>query len=195
MRDQLKIAEPDADLLRYTAYPAAGATNVEVRYNQTDPFMGSWILSLLAFVAFCLAFGAARKPMFWLGTLILFVGLAWTVYAFTLRVMISKWAPVTNMYETVVYVPFFVSLLGAWFLMLPITWPGLRRAWQLTAIPGTWEVKQDDETGLPASQFSLLNLLLIVARHWIDGAGVSDSGDVALRGRRTYDHQPAARGR
>ncbi len=164
LREKLEINNPDQALLAYTAYPVPGTTDVEVLYNRYDPFMGSWVLSLLAFFAFCLAFGAARKPMFWLGTLVLGAGLAWTAYAFTLRVMISKWAPVTNMYETVVYVPFFVSLLGAWFLLLPITWPGLKRAWNLTAIPAPRGARSDGEDDLPAGQFGLLNLLLMAGR-------------------------------
>lgn len=164
MRKTLPISNRDEDLLRYTAYPAVGATDVEVRYNQTDPFKWSWVISLTAFLAFCLAFGVARKPLFWVGVLVLTAGLAWTAYGFALRVMVTKWAPVTNMYETVVYVPFFVSLLGTWFLLLPITWPGLQRAWRLTAIPGSWESKPDPEAGFSSRQFGLLSLLLVVAR-------------------------------
>ena len=56
-----------------------------------------------------------------------------------MRVTITGWAPVTNMYETVIYVPFFVAILGAWFALLPITWPGLKLGWRLTAFPLTWE--------------------------------------------------------
>jgi ABC-type transport system involved in cytochrome c biogenesis permease subunit len=79
--------------------------------------------------------------MFWLGMAVLIGGLLWSIYGFYLRVMISKWAPVTGMYETVIYVPFFVSMLGAWFTLLPLTWPGLKNAWRLSALPGTWEAQ------------------------------------------------------
>jgi ABC-type transport system involved in cytochrome c biogenesis permease subunit len=163
LRDKLDIAGRDEDLMKYTAYPAAGATDTEVTYNRTDPFKWSWVLSLTAFFAFCLAFGVARKPMFWVGAAVLIAGLLWTIYGFALRVMVTKWAPVTNMYETVVYVPFFVSLLGAWFMLLPITWPGLKRAWKLTAVPGTWETSSDDDE-TPPYKFGLIPLAALVGR-------------------------------
>ena len=40
------------------------------------------------------------------------IGLAIECYGFTLRVMISGWAPVTNMYETVIWVALVTSVLG-----------------------------------------------------------------------------------
>lgn len=159
LRDKLAIVGKDEALLGHTAYPPVGETDVEVTYNRVEPFTWSCAISLAACIAFALSFGAVRKPMFWLGALLLAIGLGWTVYGFTLRVMVTHWAPVTNMYETVVYVPFFVSLLGFWFLMLPITWPGLKKAWSTTAIPGTWETGDDG----PRS-FGLANLVSVVAR-------------------------------
>ena len=164
LRKDLAIQNPDEDLMHYTAYPPAGATDVEVQYHKADPFKWSWIISLTAFFAFCLAFGNVKKPLFWVGTIVLLLGLGWSVYGFTLRVLVTRWAPVTNMYETVVYVPFFVSLLGTWFLLLPITWPGLRRAWSLTAIPGTWETSSESKNDDNASSFGLVNIFAIVAR-------------------------------
>jgi ABC-type transport system involved in cytochrome c biogenesis permease subunit len=164
MRDKLEISGRDEALMQYTAYPAPGATDAEVRYNRVDPFKWSWVISLLALVSFALAFGVARKPMFWLGTLLLVGGLLWTAHGFYMRVLITHWAPVTNMYETVVYVPFFVSLLGAWFLLLPVTWPGLERAWRMSAIPGTWEATLDDGDVSRRSHFGLLNIALLLAR-------------------------------
>lgn len=162
-RDKLEFAGRDEDLLKYTAYPPADATKTEVAYNQLDPFKWSWVISLAGFICFCLAFGVARKPMFWLGMAILTFGLAWSVYGFAMRVAITKWAPVTNMYETVIYVPFFVSLLGAWFALLPITWPGLKKAWQMTGIPGTWEAVVGDD-GAPAPQWGLSSILFSATR-------------------------------
>jgi ABC-type transport system involved in cytochrome c biogenesis permease subunit len=131
----LPIEQVDADLLRYTAYPPAGSTRREVAYNETDPFRMSWVLSLLALFSFAVAFGRARGPMFWLGVALLISELAWTTGAFASRVAITGWAPVTNMYETVIYVPFFLALLGLCFLMAPACARGVGHAWRMTAMP------------------------------------------------------------
>lgn len=139
LRLKLPLDDRDEDLIAYTAYPAVDHTATEVRYNTVDPFMKSWIISLFAVFCFALAFGVLRKPMFWLGMVVLAAGLIWTIYGFYLRVLITGFAPVTGMYETVIYVPFFVSLLGMWFALLPLTWEGLTHSWRMTALPGTWE--------------------------------------------------------
>ncbi|MFM8435090.1 MAG: cytochrome c biogenesis protein CcsA, partial [Planctomycetia bacterium] len=135
LRRQLPIEQVDADLLRYTAYPPAGSTRREVAYNETDPFRMSWVLSLLALFAFAVAFGRARGPMFWLGVGLLIAELAWTTAAFASRVAITGWAPVTNMYETVIYVPYFLALLGLCFLLAPACARGAGQAWRMTALP------------------------------------------------------------
>jgi ABC-type transport system involved in cytochrome c biogenesis permease subunit len=92
------------------------------------------------------AFGAARKPMFWTGVALLAICALWTAYGFSMRVLITGWAPVTNMYETVVYVPWVMVLLGLWFLLVPLQWPGIRNAWRASALPGTWEAKELDDS-------------------------------------------------
>jgi len=135
LRSQLPVERIDADLLRHTAYPPPGSTRREVRYNESDPFRLSWVLSLLALFAFALAFGRARGPMFWLGVALLAAEIGWTAFAFAQRVAITGWAPVTNMYETVIYVPFFLSILGLGFLLAPICRRGAADAWRMTALP------------------------------------------------------------
>ena len=135
LRRGLSVERIDKDLLRYTAYPASGSTRREVEYNRSDPFRISWVASFLAMLAFALAFGRARGPMFSLGTFLLIFELAWTASAFASRIAITQWAPVTNMYETVIYVPFFLSLLGLYFLLAPACGRGVQNAWRMTALP------------------------------------------------------------
>jgi ABC-type transport system involved in cytochrome c biogenesis permease subunit len=138
-RRKLPILNRDEDLLAYTRYPPEGSTAHEVLYNRLNPFQKSWILSLLAALAFALAFGKLHRPLFWTGMVLALVTLAWTAYAFWLRVMITGWAPVTGMFETVAFVPWVVLLLACWFTLLPVTWPAIKAAWRLTAVPRTWE--------------------------------------------------------
>lgn len=140
LRDKLPIKGRDEDMIRYTAYPPAGYTDTEVRYAKQNPFQYSWMISLLATCCFVVyLIGLRWQWLFWTAVAILGAGLAWATYGFAMRVMITGWAPVTNMYETVIYVPFVVSLLGVWFLLLPMNWKGLRASWRMTAAPGTWE--------------------------------------------------------
>ena len=135
LRAGLAVDRPDADLLLHTAYPPVGSTNREVTYNVGDPFRMSWVAALLALGAYAVSFGRTRVPLFWLATFLLLFQLAWTAQAFGSRVAITGWAPVTNMYETVIYVPFFLTFLGLCFLLAPIMATGMNDAWRMTAVP------------------------------------------------------------
>lgn len=189
VRRALPIVNPDDQMLAYTAYPEPGFLDAEVRYNRLQPFLWSWIISLAAVGCFSLSFGAMRKPMFWLGMAIMLFGLGWVVYGFYLRILVTRWAPVTNMYETVVYVPFFVSALALWFAWLPVTWNGIRLAWRTTAFPFTWESADANEAdrGFYAERHRHVlnwNWLLVVPRvalmclvWWILGTAPYAAGD------------------
>ena len=156
-RKDLPVERFDADLLAWTAYPPAGSTQREVAYNTTDPFRNSWVLSLAAMAGFALAFGRVRGLMFWSGVGLLVAELVWTAWAFAQRIAITGWAPVTNMYETVIYVPFFLSLLGLWFLLSPICAAGASAAWKATALPAPAGRLLPGEQGGPAfAQWLLL---------------------------------------
>jgi len=145
VRRKLPVAERDEELFRATAYPPPGATEVEVHYYDLDPFFWSWLVSLGAMASLSLCFGPIRKPMFWLGIGVLLVAQLFTAYGLGLRVYITGWAPVTNMFETVIFVALVVALLGVWFTLVPLVWPGLRTAWRLTAVPATPEQRPCDE--------------------------------------------------
>jgi ABC-type transport system involved in cytochrome c biogenesis permease subunit len=130
----------DESLIAYTRYPQDTETlDLEVHYNELRPFGWSFVIALFSLAAFALAFGKLRVPLFWTGAALLVTLALWTAYGFYLRVSITGWAPVTNMYETIVFVPWVVCVLGLWFLAMPITGPGFRDAWRMTALPLTWE--------------------------------------------------------
>jgi ABC-type transport system involved in cytochrome c biogenesis permease subunit len=57
---------------------------------------------------------------------------------FSLRYRVTGLVPLTNMFESVAFVAMSVALLGIWFALLPLFWPGLRLAWRLTALPLPW---------------------------------------------------------
>jgi ABC-type transport system involved in cytochrome c biogenesis permease subunit len=145
VKAELPRAERDESLIAYTSYPAADRVAAEVTYNHVKPFQWSWVICLFSVAAFGLSFGVMKKQAFWVGVAILALGIVWTSYGFYLRVAVTQWAPVTNMYETVVFVPFVVALMALWFLVLPLLWTGITDAWRLTAIPGSWEAEPLDK--------------------------------------------------
>ncbi|MGD9645661.1 MAG: cytochrome c biogenesis protein, partial [Pirellulales bacterium] len=134
--DRLALVGRDEELISEVAYPAPGAMHVEAAYNRMNPFTFTWGIFFLATATLGVYAGIARANwLFAIGCSVLMAGIAWSIYGFWMRTQITGWAPVTNMYETVIYVATVVPLMGLWFTTLPLTWPGLQRAWPMTAVP------------------------------------------------------------
>lgn len=169
LRAKLPLQERDAALLAATAYPPTGDARLaaEVHYNQFDPFFWGFVGGVVACVALGMAFGWFRMPLFWTGLTAMVGAQAMLLYGFVLRMFITGWAPVTNMFETVIFVALVVALLGLWFVLLPLLWPGLRSAWRMTAMPLTWEaspVETDPARLLSARAAGVGNWLLLAPR-------------------------------
>jgi len=167
LRKTLPIRQKDDELLAATAYPSPDFTRAEVHYYQLDPFFLSCAVGLGAMVCFALAFGVLHKPMFVLGLFVLLAAQLLTIYGLGLRVYITGWAPVTNMFETVIFVALVVGLMGLWFTVLPMFWSGLSSAWRLTAIPYTPEASPLSETQRSLTNptaWTVANLALLVPR-------------------------------
>ena len=135
LRRSLPMLHRNENLLDSTAYPPEGFSRMEIFYNSMNPFFWSWLLSLIAFGFLASAVGVFRKPMFWLGIAVLAAGQAITLFGFGLRGYITGLVPLTGMFETTVFVALCVAVLGLWFALLPIIWPGWRLAWRLTSLP------------------------------------------------------------
>lgn len=170
VKTQLAADERDAAIMHYTRWPDAFGLNriqAELDYNRIDPFGRSWVISLIALACFALSFGVLKRPMFIAAVVILCLNILWTAYGFYLRVYVTQWAPVTNMYETVVWVAFCVSILGAWFLLLPLAWQGIKDAWRLTAFPFSFEAAALDKwqlAKLPEKTWLVANMIVAVPR-------------------------------
>lgn len=121
-------------------YPAPGKIELEVAYNHYAPFRIAWILMMSACIAVMLNIGTggnverrksnvegmsiaeARSGLrhwsfvirhFYSAGLILYVAaMAAMITGFVMRVTISGRAPVTNMYESVIYVGFGAAAIG-----------------------------------------------------------------------------------
>lgn len=135
VQDELPVTERDDALIAYTKYPTAGLMATEVTYNRLTPFWWSMMLCFIAAAFFAGSVSRIRWPMISVAGFFLLLAIAWTIYGFYLRVMITGWAPVTNMYETVVFVPLVALVMGGWLMVLPLIWPAIRDGWRLSAMP------------------------------------------------------------
>ena len=166
-REKLPIRKRDDELIAITAYPLSGATDAEVHYAQLDPFFWSWLVCAFSMACFGLAFGLVRKPMFWLGIALLVASQLFTVYGFGLRVYITGWAPVTNMFETIMFVALTGAFLGIWLALYPVLGPGLENAWRMNAAPMTFEateLSEEQVSLLDANRWTAAGLLLLLPR-------------------------------
>jgi ABC-type transport system involved in cytochrome c biogenesis permease subunit len=94
----------------------ASRMNREVHYNELRPFQKSWILYLVAFLLMVIGLGARTGPV---AKFLPLAGLALGAgafglhtYGFILRCLLTGRPPVTNMYESTVWVPWGVVLFS-----------------------------------------------------------------------------------
>jgi ABC-type transport system involved in cytochrome c biogenesis permease subunit len=85
-------------------YPADADLAREVRYNVAKPFRSAWTLYLLGLVFLLSSLPLNVRRLAWAGFAMLAAGLFLHTWGLGLRVLISGRAPVTNMYESVVFV-------------------------------------------------------------------------------------------
>jgi cytochrome c-type biogenesis protein CcsB len=87
-----------------SVYPRQKDLGVEVHYNDLKPFRLSWMLYLAGFLALLSSFPLASRALTAGGFALLVAGFLTSSYGMLLRVLISGRPPVTNMYETIVFV-------------------------------------------------------------------------------------------
>jgi len=93
-------------------YPSFESLQREVHYNSFHPFRKAWMFYLIAFV-WMLATWRVRSPaVYWIGVAAFAAGVAVHAWGFYLRIMISGRPPITNMYESVVWVSFGAALFA-----------------------------------------------------------------------------------
>ena len=73
--------------------------------------------------------------LFWCAVVFLLLSVLMTFLGGAMRAWITGWAPITNMFETVVLMGFVAGLFGLWYTLNPLLGPILRRSWQRTAFP------------------------------------------------------------
>ncbi len=142
--EPLPLFEPQ---MQFSAYPPAGSFETEITYNKYQPFRQAWIVFVLA-LCVIVASGMLKSSrlVFASGLAVTLAAILYAAWGFSLRVAIAGRPPVTNMYETVIWASFVVSVLGFWFTLLPLTWPGLSWAWRLAGLPVR---RRENDAALP----------------------------------------------
>lgn len=104
-------------MARMTAvsYPDPAAVAREIHYNRLRPFAWAWVFYLLALLSGLLAFRSKSAWPFAPAWAFFLAGLAMNVYGFVLRCWIAGRPPVSNMYESVIWVGFGIVFFGLVF--------------------------------------------------------------------------------
>ncbi|MDR1491551.1 MAG: cytochrome c biogenesis protein CcsA [Planctomycetaceae bacterium] len=161
--------ERDETTFAKTAYPVSGRVAAEAVYEAFHPFYWMWTTSAAALAAL-LGSGIAalifRKNrvwetiLFWCGVAALLTSEFVAFAGGCLRAYITGWAPVTNMFETIVLMAFSAAAFGIWFTFQPLFDKRLARAWRATALPKN---RSNPETEADA-QLALYQIGLLLPR-------------------------------
>ena len=91
--------------LKTNSYPSNKIIQAEIHYNSFHPFRWSYIFYLLATIFFLLYFSVTSKKQFLLcAWSFLALGFLFNTYGFLLRIYLTGRPPVSNMYESVIWV-------------------------------------------------------------------------------------------
>ena len=145
-------------------YPAPGALNAEYYYFRLDPFWGLWFFSLLAFIFLFLSVASGSGTVArWLlasGVSFLLAAIIITAIGGGLRAYITGWAPVTNMFETVVLLAFLVLAVTLFYAFAPLLGNKVAWAWNHSADSSRYRLVRR------AARF-LLTLLVLWGTVWV----------------------------
>jgi ABC-type transport system involved in cytochrome c biogenesis permease subunit len=95
----------------YEPHPGTNTIELELEYNRVQPFLWAWVLQLAAtFALGCSLLGWRLAYLVGIG--LFCVSMLLQLAGFAARIAISGWAPVTNMYESVIFVAFVAGLLA-----------------------------------------------------------------------------------
>lgn len=93
-------------------YPDMPHMKWEIHFNDLHPFRWAWIFALTATILFTFSFYSAKK--FWAhgGAIFFVASFVMQIYGFALRCWIAGRPPVSNMYESIIWVAFGCMLFG-----------------------------------------------------------------------------------
>ncbi|MGA2059812.1 MAG: cytochrome c biogenesis protein CcsA [Thermoguttaceae bacterium] len=97
------------------SYPTQHIIGVEVAYNRIAPFRFAWIFCASAFVLSLLGIITDKRLIYIAAMTVFTAALAAVLVGFTMRTIVSGRAPVTNMFESVVYLGLGATIFGLFF--------------------------------------------------------------------------------
>ncbi|MBE9076577.1 cytochrome c biogenesis protein CcsA [Romeria aff. gracilis LEGE 07310] len=99
-------------------YPADSVMRREVFFNHFHPFAKAWQLYGIAFIFMLAALWIKPLELYWSAIGLFVAGVAVQSYGFWLRMQIAGRPPVTNMYESVVWVGFGIAAIALIFELI-----------------------------------------------------------------------------
>ncbi|MGB2926155.1 MAG: cytochrome c biogenesis protein CcsA, partial [Limnothrix sp.] len=99
-------------------YPSDFVLAREAHFNHFHPFAKAWQLYGLAFIAMLISLWVKPWNIYWTAMGLFSTGIAVQTYGFFLRMQIAGRPPVTNMYESVVWVGFGIAAIALIFELI-----------------------------------------------------------------------------
>jgi ABC-type transport system involved in cytochrome c biogenesis permease subunit len=116
--DSAGFASASADLIQSLRFVVGGdytdsaRLDREVFYNWFKPFFWTWTIYFAAVIGLIAALMSRRKAVYAIAMWFFGLAIAFHGAAFGLRCSITGWAPVTNMYETVIWVAMMAAVFS-----------------------------------------------------------------------------------
>ena len=99
-------------------YPAPSILKREVFFSGFHPFAKAWVLYAIAFLVMLLALWLKPLDLYWSAIGIFTAGILVQSYGFILRMQVAGRPPVTNMYESVIWVGFGIAAFALIFELI-----------------------------------------------------------------------------
>ncbi|MDD4934095.1 MAG: cytochrome c biogenesis protein CcsA, partial [Methylacidiphilaceae bacterium] len=93
-------------------YPEAGKLSFEEAYRELQPWRWAWICYVASAIALALTSAWGRRLGYAAGWALALAGFFFQIYGFVCRILLAGRPPVTNMYESVIWVAFGVVLFA-----------------------------------------------------------------------------------
>jgi cytochrome c-type biogenesis protein CcsB len=103
------------EALAPTTYPARKTLDLEVHYNRLKPYRLAWLFYLLGFLTLLASLSLGARGLSATGISFTVLGFVAHLYGIVLRILIAGRPPVTNMYESVIWVAFGAMLFALVF--------------------------------------------------------------------------------
>jgi ABC-type transport system involved in cytochrome c biogenesis permease subunit len=100
------------DGVSFHPYPGVSTIPLELTFNRVQPFMWAWVVMFAAVLALVGSMAVGSRVIYLLGFGLYVVSLGLQSFGFFTRISISGRAPVSDMYETVIWVAFMSAIFA-----------------------------------------------------------------------------------